>query len=86
MKRGKYVGYNFTPDQNRARAMSNKALSRRVTLANTLMTSPDNHTREYWHKRLDWYLDQIDRLNADAETLFPDVDESFVIASMEIKL
>lgn len=86
MKPGKYAGAAFTPDQIRARAMSNKAMSRRVQLANLLTTSPSHHPRSYWHERLDWYIDQIERLDADARSLFPDVEESFTIASMEIKL
>ena len=84
MKPGKYVGVTLTPDQIKAQRLARKALKMRVALADALMTQPDIHSREYWHRRLDWYLNQIDRLDADAVKLFPDVQESFVIASMTI--
>ena len=64
--------------------MARKALRLRVQLSDTLMMSPSGHDRAQWHKRLDWYLDMIERLDNDAVALFPDVDESFVIASMTI--
>jgi len=86
MKPGKYVGVKLSPDQAHAQRLVRRAFARRVALADTLMCSPDFHTRAYWHERLDWYLNEIDRMNGAAVKLFPDVQESLVVASMEVKL
>lgn len=86
MKPGKYVNATFTPEQEQARRMWSRALKLRVELADGMKIALDTcRTRADWHKWLDRRLDNIEAIRADALKLFPDVDESFVIASMTMK-
>jgi len=85
MKKGKYAGKRFTQDQARARFMWTRAQEQINVVCNALRCV-DEPTRVEAHKKLDQRYDEIDRLRALAKDLFPDVQESFVIASMTIKL
>jgi len=80
LKPGKYVGKTLTPEQKEAQRIPAKALKMEVKLAEFLSTNLNDWDREKAHKRLDWYLDAIDKKRQRAQALFPEVEESSVIA------
>ena len=85
MKKGKSVGSNFTPAQKRARAKWRRAQEYETKLWDALRTmGPIDRAKA--HKRLDDLLNTVERMRAAAKAEFPDVDESFTIASMVITL
>ena len=85
MKPGKYVGHKFNTDQKKARAFWRRATEQECGLRDGLMII-DIPNRAECHKKLDKRLDQIERLRNTALDLFPDVGESFTVASMTINL
>ena len=85
LKPGKYVNHKFNADEKKARAFWRRAMEQETGLCAGLMLiyQPD---RAECHKKLDKRLDQIDRLRSKAKELFPDVGNSFTIASGTIQL
>ena len=86
MTPGKYVGHKFTKDQKRARTIYRRAEKELLTIGDALMVIPIVSDRKKLHARLDRRLDVIERKYTKARELFPDVSESFTIASMTMKL
>ena len=86
MKPGKYVGHRFTPDQKKARRLWERANKEQVEINDALKVITWNGTRERLHARLDRHLDAIERTRAKARELFAEVDESFTVASMTMRL
>ena len=84
MKPGKWVGHHFNDAQKNARATWNRASKQKVLITDALYIC-DWRSRAELHKRLDQRLDEIERLQAKALKLFPDVDESFTVASQLIQ-
>lgn len=86
MRKGKYVGATFTPQQKRARKLHQQALDDWCNLCDALMCMPDDRPREELHKRLDHALDTIEQKRKIAKELFPDVSESFTISEGTMRL
>ena len=86
MKPGKYVNHKFTKDQKRARMIWRRVDKELLAIDAALMVIPIVSDRKQLHARLDRRLDAIERGYTRAKALFPDVSESFTIASMEITL
>jgi len=86
MKPSKYVGHKFTPEQKRARTIWRRADKELLAIDDALMVIPIVSDRKQLHARLDRRLDAIERGYARAKDLFPDVSESFTIASGTITL
>lgn len=81
MTPGKYVNHKFTADQRRARAIWDRAHKEQLAINDALMVINWGSTREELHARLDRRLDVIERSQARAREIFPDVSESYTIAS-----
>ena len=81
MKPGKYVHHKFTADQKKARAKWERAREQRLAIEDALMVVTYRVPRQELHDRLDRRLDTIERMEASAKELFPDVSESYTIAS-----
>ena len=81
MKPGKYVNHKFTADQKKSRAKWERARSQRLAIEEALMVNAYRVPRQELHDRLDRRLDTIERMEASARETFPDVDESYTIAS-----
>jgi hypothetical protein len=66
--------------------MWTKAQEREVLLSHSLKVYPKvtEENREYLHKRLDNTIDRIIKMRKDAKDIYPDVAQSFVVASIEI--
>lgn len=90
MKPGKYAANikadRWTADQRTARAKWQRASGYRWKLNEALLMPAEEKSRAEMHKRLDYVLDLIDKHRTQARELFPDVDESFTIASMMVRL
>jgi hypothetical protein len=86
MKPGKYVNHKFTADQKKARAIWRRADEELIAIDDALMVLPIVDDRAELHARLDRRLDAIERGYARAKELFPDVSESFTIASGTMSL
>lgn len=90
MKPGKYAANiktnRWTADQRTARAKWQRASGYRFKLNDALLMAADEKSRAEMHKRLDYVLDLIDKHRAQARELFPDVDESFTVASLVVPL
>ena len=84
MKPGKYVGHKFTKDQKRARWIWKRYREQEFAINDALMVITLGETRQALHDRLDRRLDTIAKGKARAEEMFPEVCESFTIASMTI--
>ena len=84
MKEGKYVGVTFTPDQERARAIWVRQRAKRYRLADALVMPGIVPSREECHAKLDRLLDGIEKQESRARELFPEVNESFTIATMRM--
>ena len=86
MKPGKYAGHKFTKDQKTAQRLWRLSDSELSEINEALKICNWGSTRKQLHDRLDRRLDAIEKRNDKAKALFPDVDESFTIASMTISL
>ena len=86
MKPGKYVGHKFTKDQKQARRLWERYREQEATINDALMVITLGETRQVLHARLDRRLDTIAKGKARAEEMFPEVRESFTIASMTISV
>lgn len=86
MTKGKYAGATFTPDQKKARRWWERAQKDQCALLDALCTTDATLTREEYHARLDKVFDSIERRRAKALDLFPEVDQSFTIATLRVKL
>ena len=84
MKPGKYVNHKFTADQKKARTIWKRADKELFAINDALMMIPLVDDRQDLHARLDRRLDAIEKGYAKAKELFPEVNESFTIASMAI--
>lgn len=86
MKAGKYVGHKFTKQERDAQKIWRRADSQQLEIVNALKSCNFYMSREDMHKRLDRRLDTIEKMRNRAKAMFPDVDESFTIATMEMSL
>ena len=86
MKPGKYVNHNFTADQKHARMLWRQSDEQIVEINNALKIITWGTTREAMHERLDARLDTILKRQERAKGLFPDVENSFTIASMTMPI
>ena len=83
-KKTKWVDYKFSKEQKKARSIQKRAHEYEMDLSEALLTSPDSHDRQYFHDRLDYLLDNIESMRKAAFEIFPEVDESSAIATLEI--
>ncbi len=86
MKKGKYVGHEFTAKQELAREKWRASQKRRFQILAGLTITDYQRNRATMHKRLDVLLDRIEKQEKQALELFSDVEESFTIAHMTIKV
>lgn len=84
MKAGKYANHKFNKQELNAQRIWRQADGQQSEIVNALKSCDFYMSREDMHKRLDRRLNTIKRIRNRAEGLFPDVAESFTIASMEI--
>lgn len=84
MKPGKYANHKFTKEQKRARAIWDRAHKEQLAIHEALMVITWGNSREELHARLDRRLDAIERGQARAREIFPDVSESYTISSFTI--
>ncbi len=85
MKKTKWATYKFNAGEKAARAKWRHAQEQRVRITEGLMLVPINITRKKLHERLDRRLDTIEKMEAAAKELFPEVDESFTVATDTIR-
>ena len=81
----KWAGKKLTKDQQKAQRKWRRADCELVKLHSILHTTIFRD-RKHLHERLDRRLDAIERQKNTARELFPEVEESFTIASMRIRL
>ncbi len=87
MEKTKWAGKtNWTPDQKRARRIWRRTDESELAICNGLRIPGITRDRVALHKRLDVRLDQIEKRRAEAIELFPEVDGSFTIMTMRIRL
>ncbi len=86
MKKTKWADHKFTRQERDARAKWRRADGQRSQIVNALMSCDHYMSRGDMHKRLDRRLDVIEKTQASARELFPEVGESFTIASMTISV
>lgn len=86
MKAGKYAKHKFTNQELEAQRIWRRADKQRSEIVNALKSCNHYMSREDMHKRLDRRLNTIERMRNKAKGLFPEVAESFTIATMEIAL
>lgn len=79
---------NWTEDQRAARGHWARARAYEAAIFNALESGEDGAMvqRERLHRRLDRMLDIIDQHKARAQQLFPDVEDSYTIASTRMRL
>ena len=85
IKPGRWMGVEFTADQVKARKIWKAKEKRRTEITDTLH-SVSYLDRDEAHKRLDRVFDTIERQTERAVKLFPEVGESFTVASFTISL
>jgi len=81
MKQTKWANRKFTPAEKKARAMWRQALKEKSEIVQALKSCDHYMTREDMHKRLDRRLDAIKRRQVKATETFPEVGESFTVAT-----
>ncbi len=86
MRPGKYLNHKFTPEQKKARWLWRRSDKESLAINDALMVITWDSPREELHARLDRRLDAIEKRRTRAKELFPEVDESFTIATMEMAL
>lgn len=86
MKPGKYVGHKFTKQELDAQRIWKRANKQQFEIIEALKSCDFYMSREAMHKRLDRRMDTIEKMRNRAEGMFPDVAESFIIATMEMSL
>ena len=85
-KAGKFVGHKFSKQERDAQRIWRRSESERSDIVQALKSCDHYMSRENMHKRLDRRMNAIERAQERARSLFPEVDESFTIATMEISL
>jgi len=86
MKAGKYVGHKFTKQELEAQRIWRRASGQRSDIVNALKSCSHYMSRKAMHIRLDRRLDAIEKMESRAKEMFPEVSDSFTIATMEIAL
>ena len=86
MKAGKYVGHKFTKQEREAQRIMRRADKQQSEIVQALKSCNFYMSREEMHKRMDRRMDAIEKMRSRARELFPEVEESFTIATMEIAL
>ena len=86
MKAGKYAGHKFIKQELEAQKIWRRSDKQRSEIVEALKSCNHFMSREDMHKRLDRRMDTIERMQKRAKELFPEVEESFTIATMEIAL
>ncbi len=82
MKKGKYVGAKFTVEQRYARSLWEKANAFEAGIADALTCLMEQlETREKFLKVAAQRWDKYQNLRERAKEKFPEVEESFTIAS-----
>ena len=84
MKKGKWVGVKLTDDQRKAKGIWERQQAKRSRLADALMLPGIVPDRAECHANLDRLLDGIEKGEQRARDLFPEVAESFTIATMTL--
>ncbi len=85
MKTGKYVGHKFTKQELEAQRVWRRSDRQRSEIVEALKSCNHFMSRKAMHKRLDRRMDAIERMQKRAKELFPEVDESFTIATMKLQ-
>ena len=83
-KKGKWADVELTENQKQGQRMWRAAQKRRQKIESALRLPAVNSTREELIARMNWYLDRIENSEQGARILFPEVEESFTIASTTI--
>lgn len=86
MQKTKWATHEFTKDQKKARAIWRRAEKQYFALFDALMLGAIERDRKALHKALDRRLDAIDKAKTRATEIFPEVGESFTVASMTVQL
>ncbi len=86
MTAGKYADHKFTKQELEAQGVWRRSESQRSEIVQALKSCDHYMSREDMHKRLDRRMNAIERMQKRAKELFPEVDQSFTIATMEIAL
>jgi len=86
VKQTKWATHQFSATERKARAKWRRAQEQRSGLIAGLMTCDYYADRKELHRLLDKRLDTIEKTQASAKTLFPEVDESFIIATSKLTL
>ena len=84
MKQTKWANHEFTAQERQARGKWRRAQEQRSDIVNALKSCDHYMSREDMHKRLDRRLDTMERMQNSARELFPEVGESFTIATIAI--
>ncbi len=85
MKKTKWATYKFNAGEKAARAKWRQAQDQRCRIIDGLMLVTIYNSRKQMHERLDRRLDTIEKMEAAAKELFPEVDESFTVATDTIR-
>ena len=92
MKQTKWATYKFSADEKKARAKWRRAQENVNDINDALRQYPTASLEKFveqraeLHKRLDKRLDVIEKTIASAKNLFPEVDQSFTVATGRITL
>ena len=86
MERTKWGAHTFTETETKARKQWQHTWKRQVELLEALHACAIPASRDEWHAKLDRELDKIDRVQSLARAAFPEVENSFTIATETIRL
>ena len=86
MRKTKWASHKFSADETNARHIWRRAEIERSEIVQALKSCDHFMSRDDMHKRLDRRLDAIERSMTRAQSIFPDVEESFTVAKMTVTL
>ena len=86
MRQTKWATHKFTKDEKRAQSIWRRCDQERLEINQALKIITWDASRKELHARLDRRLDTIEKGQARAQEMFPQVGESFTVAKMTIGL
>jgi len=80
----KWATHHFTKPEREAQKVWRRADKQLSEIVQALKSCDHYMSREDMHKRLDRRLDSIERMQTKAQGMFPDVRDSFTMATMSL--
>ena len=86
MRKTKWASHKFTADEKKAQRLWRRSESQRSDIVEALKSCDHYMSREDMHKRLDRRMDAIEKMQSRAREMFPEVKESFTMATMTVTI